>query len=412
MLGSRRMGVYEKLGARTIINVAGASTRVGGAFMLPEVVDAMSEAALESASMVELQAAASRANGEATGAEAGYVTAGAASGLTLGTAAILAGLDPARMERLPDTSGIKSEFIISREQRNGYDHSIRLAGARLVEVGMNEQLAGAGVRRTEAWEYAAAVTDQTAGIAYVLNPKSQPPLEDVGQVAKEQNLAVLVDAAAEIPPVGNLRAFIEAGADLVAFSGGKALRGPQATGILCGRRDLIASVAPQHLGMDEIFEIWDPPEDLIPKKSLSAIPRHGIGRGFKVGKEQIVGLLTALRLFVERDGAADVEEQRRYLEYVADGLSGLPAEPRTVVSDDGQPSIHLAIDPRALGKTAFEVCRQLKRGEPGVFANEMMLSDGIIVILHLNLNQDRTEALTGRLRGVLGGAGKSPGTTS
>ena len=399
------MGVYERLGARTIINVAGASTRVGGALMLPEVVEAMSEAALESASMVELQAAASRAIGEATGAEAGYVTAGAASGLTLGTAAILAGLDPARMERLPDTSGMKGEFIISREHRSGYDHAIRLAGARLVEVGMNEQVAGAGVRRTEAWEYAAAVTDQTAGIAYVVNPNSQPPLQDVVQVAKQHGLRVLVDAAAEIPPVGNLRAFVEAGADLVAFSGGKALRGPQATGILCGRRDLIASVALQHLDMDEIFEIWDPPEDLIPKKSLSAIPRHGIGRGFKVGKEQIVGLLTALRLFVERDGATNVEEQRRYLEYVADGLSGLLAEPRTVESDDGQPSMHLAIDTRTLGKTAFEVCLELKQGEPGVFANEMMLAEDIIVISPLNLDQERTEALTGRLREVLGGGG-------
>ena len=395
------MGIFETLGTRAVINVSGASTRVGGALMFPEVVASMSEAALESVSLVELQGAASRFISGITGAEAGYVTAGAASGLTLGTAAILAGMDPAQIERLPDTSDMKNEFIISREHRNGYDHSIRLAGAKLIEIGMNEQLSGAGVRRTESWEYEAAITDQTAGIAYVQNRNSQPPLDDVVQIARVHKLPVLVDAAAEIPPVSNLRAFIEAGADLVTFSGGKALRGPQATGILCGRRDLISSVALQHLDMDEIFEIWDPPENLIPKMALSAIPRHGIGRGFKVSKEQIVGLLTALRLFVDNDGNSNIDEQRRHLEYVADGLSGMSTEPRIVTSDDGLPIMHLYIDVMMLGKSATEICHQLKQGEPGVFPNEMMLTEDTIVISPLNLNQERTEALTNRLRMVL-----------
>ena len=154
------MGVFERLGARAVINVAGASTRDGGALMPPEVVQAMSDAALDSVSMIELQAAASRTIREVTGAEAGYVTSGASSALTLGTAAILAGLELGKMERLPDTTDMKNEIIISKEQRTGYDHAIRLAGARLVEVGMNEAAAGGGVRRTEAWEYAAAVTPQ------------------------------------------------------------------------------------------------------------------------------------------------------------------------------------------------------------------------------------------------------------
>ena len=395
------MGIFETLGTRAIINASGASTRVGGALMLPEVVAAMSEAALESVSLMELQGAASRFISEITGAEAGYVTAGAASGLTLGTAAILAGMDPSQMERLPETSGMKNEFIISREHRNGYDHSIRLAGAKLIENGMNEQLSGAGVRRTESWEYEAAITHDTAGIAYVQNRTSQPPLDEVVRIARVHKLPVLVDAAAELPPVSNLRAFIEVGADLVTFSGGKAIRGPQATGILCGRQDLISSVALQHLDMDEIFEIWDPPENLIPKKALYAIPRHGIGRGFKVSKEQIVGLLTALRLFVDNDGNSNIDEQRRHLEYVADGLSGMPAEPRIIISDDGLPIMHLYIDGMTLGKSATEICQQLKQGEPGVFPNEMMLTEDTIVISPLNLNQERTEALTDRLRMVL-----------
>ena len=145
--------VYEQLGVKTIINVAGTSTRVGGALMPPEVVTAMSEASKASASMTDLQAAASRFIANITGAEAGYVTSGASASLTLGAAAILAKLDPGLMERLPDTSGMKNEFIVSREHRNGYDHSIRVAGGKFVEVGMNEQVSGAGVRRTEAVSY-------------------------------------------------------------------------------------------------------------------------------------------------------------------------------------------------------------------------------------------------------------------
>lgn len=370
--------------------------------MPPDVIEAMSEAAESSVNMVELQAAASRMIAEVTGAEAGYVTSGAAAGLTLGTAAILAGLDPGKMERLPDTTGMKNEFIISREQRNGYDHSVRLAGARLVEVGMNEQVAGAGVRRTEAWEYEVAITENTVGVAYTVTADSQPPLEEVLEVAHRHDIPVLVDAAAQLPPISNLRRFIELGADLVTFSGGKALRGPQSTGILCGRKEYIASAALQHLDTDEHFGIWAPPEELIPKSRIIGMPRHGIGRGFKVSKENAIGLLTALRLFSEAAYSPDFDEQRGYLEYVADGLSGLPLEPRIDIPDgEGYPMLHIVIDVQTLGKSGFEVSRQLKQGNPGVFVNEGSLSQDILVVHPLNLNQPRTEALTRQLRNAL-----------
>ena len=166
------MSIYEELGVRAIINVSGASTRVSGPLMPPEVADAMGRASQESVSMMELQAVASQKISEVTGAEAGDIISGASAGLTLGAAAILAGMDPGRMDRLPDTTGIKDEFILAREHRNGYDHAIRLAGAKFVEIGMNEIVSGAGVRRTEAWEYEAAITDQTAGIAYTVEVTS------------------------------------------------------------------------------------------------------------------------------------------------------------------------------------------------------------------------------------------------
>lgn len=397
------MSIYEELGVRTIINVSGASTRVSGPLMPPEVAEAMVRASQESVSMMELQAVASEKISEVTGAEAGYIISGASAGLTLGTATILAGMDPGRMDRLPDTTGMKNEFIIAREHRNGYDHAIRLAGAKFVEIGMNEIVSGAGVRRTEAWEYEAAITPQTAGIAYTVTPDSEPPLEQVVEVAHRHGLPVLVDAAGELPPISNLRKFIGMGADLVAFSGGKSIRGPQSSGILCGRRDLIASAAVQHLDMDEFFDIWDPPESLIPKGMLTGIPRHGIGRGFKVGKEEIVGLLTALRMFADGEYAAETEQQRGLLEYIADGLSGLPVQPRIILpAGEGYPMLHLIINSQTVGKSGFEVSKELKSGDPGIFVNEKGLREDTLIVHPMNLNQSRTEIMTRRLREVLG----------
>ena len=396
------MGIYERLGARAIINVAGASTRIGGALMPPEVVEAMSEAALQSVSMTELQAAASRTISELTGSEAGYVTASASSALTLATAAVLAGLDPAKIDRLPDTTGMPNEVIISKEQRTGYDHSIRLAGARLVEVGMNEAAAGGGVRRTEIWEYHAAITPQTVAIAYIADRNSKPPLTGVVEVAHRHGLPVIVDAAGELPPASNLRAFVDTGADLIAFSGGKAILGPQSTGLLLGSKAHIASVALQHLDQDERFDVWEPPTDFIDKSELVGLPRHGIGRGFKVAKEEIAGVLTALRLFVEGKIGADFSGQRGLLEYVADGLSGLPAEPR-IFEDPvtGAPVMHLVLDSQAIGMSGVEVCRELRAGDPGIFPGEGQLDNDTLVISAFTLNQSRTEQLTHRLREVL-----------
>jgi D-glucosaminate-6-phosphate ammonia-lyase len=395
------VSIYAEFGVRTIINVAGSATRVGGAAMPREVVEAMADATAESVSMMELQAAASRHIAAATGAEAGYVTSGASAGLTVGTAAILVGLDLGKMERLPDTTGMKNEFIISREHRNGYDHAVRLAGAKLVEVGMNEQLSGAGVRRTEAWEYEAAITDRTAGILYVATGNSQPPLQQVVAVAHKHTLPVLVDAAGQTA-VG-LRRLIQIGADVVSSSGGKGLRGPQSTGILCGRKDYIASVALQSLDMDEYFEIWDPPEDLIPKFRIAGIPRHGIGRGFKVGKEEVIGLLTALKLSEKESREPAAEDERKHLEYIVSGMKGLPVDARLNLPQDriGTPSLHLVLRTDALGRSGFDVSRELKQGNPGVFVSERLLAQDTLVINPMHLNRARTEALTRRLQAVL-----------
>ena len=303
--------------------VSGAVTRLGGAPMPEEVLEAFCQAARESIPLDQLQGLACRVIAEATGAEAGLVTAGAASALTLGAAAILTGNDLGRMERLPHCHGFPNEFVMAREQRNGYDHAVRAAGAKLVEVGFHEMVAGAGVRRAEAWEYAAAFGPATAGVLYVFDAHARPPLAEVVAAAHARGLPVLVDAAGEVPPRTNLRAILAAGADLVAFSGGKGIRGPQATGILCGRRDLVGAAALQMLDMDDHFELWEPPENLIDRSRLAGLPRHGIGRGMKVSKEQIVALLTAMKLFTARRLRSPTgRDGREYLAQVEAALQG------------------------------------------------------------------------------------------
>ena len=202
--------------------------------MAPEVAQAMAEAAQSCVDIAALQAKASEIIASKTGAEAGYVTSGAAAGLLLGTAACVARLDISKMARLPDTRGMKNDVVMARSQRNFYDHAVRTVGVNIIEVGLPDRYTGAGVRDAEPWEFDDAIGEQTAAVFYVAHAAAKPALDDVVEVAHRRGVPVLVDAAAELPPVSNLKRFVEAGADLVAFSGGKALGGPQGSGLLAG----------------------------------------------------------------------------------------------------------------------------------------------------------------------------------
>jgi D-glucosaminate-6-phosphate ammonia-lyase len=397
-----RMGIYESLGIEPIINVSGSVTRLGGAPMPAEVLDAFRDAAAESVPLDQLQGVASRIIAELTGAEAGIVTSGAASALTLGAAAMLTGYDLGRMERLPNCEGFPHEFIVAREQRNGYDHAVRAAGARLIEVGFHEPVAGAGVRRCEAWEIEAAIGPQTTGVLYVYDEHARPPLAEVVALAHARGVSVLVDAAGELPPRANLRSILASGADLMAFSGGKGIRGPQASGILCGRRELVGAAALQMLDMDDHFELWEPPPTLIDKTRLKGMPRHGIGRALKVSKEQIAALLTALQLFASGDYDRELTEMRRHLQRLADGLAGLPVVCRvtTPTNDQLPPLLEIAVE-SALGRSAFEVCRRLRQGSPPVYVGHDLLDEGKLVIHPLHLNETRTTDLLRRLQDEL-----------
>jgi D-glucosaminate-6-phosphate ammonia-lyase len=390
------VGVYEDLGVVPLINAAGFKTRLGGAALPAYVVEAMVEAAAATVDIASLQARASEIIAEITGAEAGYVTCGAAAGLTLAAAACITRLDPRKIDLLPDADGMLNEIVIYRAHRNSYDHALRAAGAKLVEVGLNDRGVGAGVRSLEAWEIDAAITDRTVAVAYVVMSPEDPPLRTVTAAAHRRGVPVIVDAAAQLPPAENLRRFTADGADLVAFSGGKALRGPQASGFLCGRRDLIQSVALNHLDFDVDLTLSSLPSALIPVDRLPGLPHHGIGRGFKVGKEEIVGLLVALRHFAGAPAGRSEERARlrRLAERIAGDLSRADLA-AVVAGPEDAPEVHVRLGD---ARRAAAIYRVLAHGTPPVIVSEELLAEGTLVIAVPPLAEPQGPAVCDALR--------------
>lgn len=386
------MGVYERFGVKPIINVAGAMTRIGGALMEQEALEAMNEAAKGSARLDELEAAASKVIAEITHAEAGIVTAGAAAALTLGTAACITGLDVARMNRLPDTTGMANEVLMAQHQISGYDHSIKAAGAKLIDVGIpNDTTPPGEVHAATIYDFESAITEHTVAIAYACRLGSNPPLEQIIAVGKKYNIPVILDAALQVPPVENLHKFIDMGADLVAFSGGKGIKGPQASGILCGRRDLIAAAVLQNLDMaGDTFDKWNPPPSLIPKEKLRGKPQHGVGRGMKITKEAIIGLLVALQNLSEEKFVKKTEQLRLLLEGIAARLHGVAGVEVRMTEDfpRAYPVLEIKLDESKIGRSAAEVAQRLKDGDPPIYTRERYLYKGLLIIHSINLHKE------------------------
>lgn len=374
--------VYAALGVRRRINAAGTLTRLGGALMAPPVTAAMAAAAAQSVDIGELQGAASRTIARITGAEAGLVTSGAAAALTLAAAASLTRWDIAKMAALPHAEGFAHEILIPRSHRTGYSHALSASGARLVDIGHNDRATGAGVRGLEPWEIETAITPGTAAFAFSANPENIPDLAIVAAVCKPRDLPIIVDAAAQLPPKSNLRRFIDSGADLVAFSGGKAIGGPQATGILAGRRDLIGAALVQQLDMDVAPESWLPP-DLIDRTALNGVPHHGLGRGFKVGKEEIVGVLAALERFAAADDAganASLEERLRHIEARLGGLPGIRTRLLCASETGRVPHLHLEIEPAVARIDAMGLSKRLHSADVPVHLSERLAHRDILIV--------------------------------
>jgi len=387
------VGIYEHFGVKSIINAAGAMTRYGGALMDAEALEAMNEAAKYSVSIDELQASASRSIAERTHAEAGIVTAGAAAALTLATAACITGLDVARMNRLPDTTGIPNEVIMPWHQISGYEHAIRAAGAKVVGVGIpNDINPPYEVYVTTRWDLESAITENTAAISSANQDGSHPPLADIIEVGKKYDVPVILDAADQLPPVENLYKFIDMGADLVCFSGGKGIRGPQAAGILCGRRDLIASAVLQMIDTaGEPFDEWHPPASLIPKDKLRGKPQHGIGRSMKASKEAVIGLLVALQNFTEEKFVKREQHLRRLLTGIGERLEGITGVEMRITEGyykGGHPMLEINIDEQVAGKNAAAVFQRLKDNEPHIYLGDKYLQRGMLLVNSINLDED------------------------
>ncbi len=398
------MSVYDQFGVVPIINVAGAMTRYGGALVDPQIETAMVLAGRESVRLDELEAAASRMISRLTHAEGGIVTCGASAALTLGVAACIAKLDVSIMNRLPNTCGLPDEVVMPWHQISGYDHSILAAGGKLIGVGTPNDTSPPHVVSPISWrQIEAAITTRTAAIAYAARPSAHPRLEDIVSLAHRRGLPVIVDAAAEVPPLHNLHRFVDIGADLVSLSGGKGIRGPQASGILCGRADLVSSALLQMLDMaGEPYEDWDPRRELIPKDQLCDRPLHGIGRGMKVTKEAVVGLLTALASCTEEHLEAILMERREVLSSIADCLEGVPGLRTRIDEPSGRyPLLELAIDASVAGKSAKQITTCLRHGRPIIYVDESRVEDGVIGVDSLNVDRDIAELVRHRLREVV-----------
>jgi L-seryl-tRNA(Ser) seleniumtransferase len=326
---------YESIGVKPVINCWGTMTILSGSLMLPEVNAAIEESAKHYVHMDELMEGAGKRLAELTGAEWGIVTSGAAGALAGATAACMAGADPEKMAMLPDTTGMPNEVIVHRSHRNVYDRSLWMTGARMVEVDSREAME-------------AAVNDKTAVIMVLGEALDNRAitLEEIVAIGKKHSVPVLVDAAAERPDVPNI--YLKAGADLVTYSGGKCLRGPQSAGILLGRKDLCRAAF------------------------LNISPHHGFGRPMKVGKEEVIGMLTALDMWINhRDHKAEFSEWERKLGYIVKTIMRTPGVAATINQPRGRsnvaPTLSISWDTAKVRISPEEAHRLLREGKPRIW---------------------------------------------
>lgn len=374
--------VYAELGVKPLINATGYVTRLGGSLMLPEVVEAMADASRAFVSMAELEEAAGRVIAEVTGAEAGYVTSGAAAGLTMAAATCIAGADRDRINRLPDTTGIPHTIVIPGPHRDSYDRCFRVAGARTITAGSPDGCTAEDLQR--------AIGPDTVAVAWFSMYEDALPLSSVVDVAHARGVPVIVDAAIALPPATNLRRFIEEGADLVSFSAGKDMRGPQTAGFLAGRRDLIEPLPLHHQDFAANDGVWEIGPELLS-------PGHGLARPMKVGKEELVGAILALRLYATRDHEAELRAQQEAQRVIAASVPEMPGV--TVFTGRDQTPGHwvrIHLNPGVATLTASEVVERMASGEPRVMVAASVLGPPDTVTVGMATLQPGEAAIVAR----------------
>ncbi|HEV8573508.1 MAG TPA: aminotransferase class V-fold PLP-dependent enzyme [Dehalococcoidia bacterium] len=366
--------LYERLGVRPFINARGTITTLGGSIMAPEVMAAMAEAARQFVPLNELQEKAGERIAALTGAPAAFICAGAASGMLLAGAACLTGTDVEAIQALPNVGGRPNEFVISLVDGHTYIHQgFRVAGGELVKVGTRESVTPE--------DYRSGISDRTAAVVFFLGSQPKEELPAVVAIAHERCVPVIVDAAAQLPPRANLTDLTAMGADLVVFSGGKGLRGPQCSGLILGRQDLVKACA------------------------LNSNPYSALGRGMKVGKEEIAGLFTAVEIFLRQDEEAVIREWERRCHTIAEAVRDIRGvrpqyqAPFTNRFPPASPIVEIHFGPEA-ARTAREVHQALGNGDPSILA---AAADNSLRFGPQTLQEGEAEIIAARLRTILGG---------
>ena len=383
---NENVDIFRRFGARGAINTIGTSTGVGGSAPPPHVRDAMEAASQGFVRMNDLLVGAGQMAAGILGTEGALITSGGAAALALGTAAIIAGDDPERIEQLPDTTGLKNEVLVQKKHLRTYDRCLRSAGARLVEVGDAE---GCGREQLEA-----AFGDRTAAVFQPWPPFGDKtglyddapregenvPLDEVVEIAHAHGVPVIVDGASEVYPLEHFRRVAQVG-DLASF-GGKYVGGPNASGILCGRKDLVEAA---------FAHCFTAPRGAM-----------GIGRTMKSDRQQIVALATALETwFMDTNFEDRFIRFDRMLSVVEDALRPLPLArtEATIISHGFYGSYLLVYVDPALGKTAHQVVEELHDGEPPVLARAA--ADDAVRLFFYTLEDGEEELVAQRLVEVL-----------
>ncbi len=354
------MATYETLGVKRVINASANNSRLGGSCMDDAVLNSMVEAAKSYIDMTELHKSAGNAIAKLINAESALVTSGAAAGLLLAVSACITHSNTAKMLDLPAAAN-GSEIIIQKGQRTGYDQGIRLTGVKVIEVGLPSST------RIEEIEY--SINENTVALLYAFSELSNDlgmvSLEKFIQIGKDHKIPVIIDAAVANYPPEKLRAYSLMGANLVSVSGAKHIYGPPGTGFIFGDKDLIESCR------------------------LQAGPEYGIGRPMKVGKEEIIGLVTALEIYMNRNHEAEQKIWESKVSFIQDSLKNLPHTvlKRIFPDEVGRPvpRIQIKIDEKKMGLSAFEIAKHLLQNNPPIYVTSFYLNKGIIVINPIGL---------------------------
>ncbi len=369
-----RRDYFKELGLRTFINAAGTYTSMTGCLMVPQAIDAYLYATNQYVNLDDIQDKVGERLAELLHCEAATVTAGAFSAITLGLAGVLSGMDPKKAARIPDDlSGMKSEVILQKSHHIGYAHALRNCGVKIVEV-------------ESAREMEAAINENTAMLWFLNygNPKGQIKYKEIIAIGKKYGIPTMNDCAADVPPVENLWKYTEMGFDLVCFSGGKGLRGPQSCGLLLGRKDLIQAAR------------------------LNAPPRGDtVGRGMKVNKEEILAMLIAVENYLQRDHKKDWELWEGQVKHISDraaSIDGVTTEIHVPEIANHVPSLRITWDQQKVNITADEVREQLRSGHPSIQTVGDKESLGITTWM-MNPGEERTVAE--RIHEILAEAAKA-----